>query len=278
MAINEVRAKNILQKSNIPEVQYVVNPYTGCVHGCVYCYARFMKRFTGHSEPWGTFLDAKVNAPTRLREQLARRRKPLQGIVFLSSVTDPYLPAESRYGLTRGVLEVLLEFQLPVSILTKSDLVLRDLDLLTQFEHCTVGLSLMTVDDEVARRFEPRAPSPTRRLRALEKLRQEGLFTYAFLSPYLPRLSDIDRLMGALDGLICQVGVEALNTGGANWAGVERVLRRSYPDLLDGYKDLAEEKAFWDALEERARHLADEQGVAFMGLFRHGSAAQFTPA
>jgi DNA repair photolyase len=278
MGINEVRAKSILQKSNIPEAEYVVNPYTGCVHGCVYCYARFMKRFTGHSEPWGTFLDAKVNAPARLREQLERRKKPLQGVVFLSSVTDPYLPAESRYGLTRGVLAVLLEFGAPISILTKSDLVLRDLDLLAQFERCTVGLSLMTVDDEVAGRFEPRAPSPTRRLRALERLRQEGLYTYAFLSPYLPRLSDIDRLMGALDGIICEVGVEALNTSGANWAGVERVLRRSFPHLLNGYKSLVEDEAFWDALGGRARHLADEQGVAFMGLFRHGSTARSSPA
>ena len=158
MAVNEIFARSILQKSGLPGVEYVINPYTGCTHGCVYCYARFMKRFTGHTELWGTFLDAKVNAPEVLRKQLERRREPLKESVFLPSVTDPYLPVEKRYCLTRGILEVLLEHQVPVSILTKSDMVLRDLDLLRQFECCSVGLSLMTLDDELARRFEPRAP------------------------------------------------------------------------------------------------------------------------
>ncbi|HOG47104.1 MAG TPA: radical SAM protein, partial [Anaerolineae bacterium] len=109
MAVREIQAKSMLQKSGLPGAQYVVNPYVGCVHGCVYCYARFMKRFTGHNEPWGRFLDARVNAPELLRRELARRRAPLEGAVFLSSVTDPYQPPEARYRLTRGVREALLD-------------------------------------------------------------------------------------------------------------------------------------------------------------------------
>ena len=100
-------------------------------------------------------------------------------------------------------------------------------------------------------------------------MRQNDLFTYAFLSPYLPRLSDIDRLMASLDGLICEVGVEALNTRGANWAGVERVLGQCYPHLLPGYRGWVEDDSYWDALEDRARDLAANRGIAFMGLFRH---------
>ncbi len=138
----------------------MINPYTGCVHGCVYCYARFMKRFTGHTEPWGTFLDAKVNAAELLRGQLARRREPFTESVFFSSVTDPYQPAEKQHRLTRSLLEVLLEHQVPIAILTKSDLVLRDVDLLARFASCKVGLSLMTLDDELAHRLEPARPPP----------------------------------------------------------------------------------------------------------------------
>jgi len=270
MAIKEVEAGSILQKSGLPGSDYVINPYTGCVHGCVYCYARFMKRFTGHTERWGTFLDAKVNAPALLRKQLERRRKPLKELVMLSSVTDPYVPAEEKYKLTRGILEVLLEHQVPIAILTKSDMVLRDIDLLRRFEHCAVGLSLMTLDDEMARRFEPRAPSPTRRIRALEELTENGVSTYVFISPYMPRLStDIEQLISALHGLTNEIGVEALNTRGADWASVEEVLTKHYPDLLPNYKQVVKDDDYWRVIEDQARLLAKQLRISFMGFYRH---------
>ena len=270
MAIREVEARSILQKSNIPGTSYVINPYTGCVHGCVYCYARFMKRFTGHSEAWGAFLDAKVNAPELLRRQLERRRTPLRETVLLSSVTDPYQPPESRCRLTRRILQVLLEHQVPVSILTKSDLVRRDIDLFRQFEWCTIGLSLMTVDEELAARFEPRAASPSRRLQALQDLHDNGIDTYAFFSPFLPYLSDIDALMAAVVGRVREVGVEALNPRGANWTGVEQAIQRFCPDLLPGYRDTVSDHGYWEVLEERTRVSVEQHGFDFMGFFRHG--------
>jgi DNA repair photolyase len=269
MAINEFQARRVLQKSGLPDIAYVINPYTGCVHGCVYCYARFMKRFTGHTEPWGSFLDAKVNAPDVLKRQLERRREPLKDLVFLSSVTDPYLSAEKKYRLTRGILEVLLEHQVPISLLTKSDLVLRDLDLLRQFENCSVGLSLMTIDDELAHQFEPRAPSPTHRLQALRKLKENGIETYAFISPYLPHLSDIEHLIKSLHGSIHEIGVEALNVRGGNWSGIEQILTQFYPKLLFGYKQLARDDSYWSVLEEHTRHLAAQFSIRFMGFYRH---------
>jgi DNA repair photolyase len=269
VGIKEILGKSILQKSGLPDADYVINPYTGCVHGCVYCYARFMKRFTGHNEPWGTFLDAKVNAPAVLKKQLDSRKKPLKEVVFLSSVTDPYLPAEAKYKLTRGLLEVLLEHQVPIAILTKSDMVLRDLDLLRQFEACAVGLSLMTLDNELARRFESRAPSPSRRVQALRELKEDDIDTYAFISPYLPGLSDIEQLMEALKGLINKVGVEALNMQASNWAGVEQILARFYPELLPGYKELGKDDSYWNTLEVQCRRLAAQLNISFMGFYRH---------
>ena len=269
MGITQIQAKSILQKSGIPGVSYVINPYTGCTHGCVYCYARFMKRFTGHAEKWGTFIDVKANAPELLRRQLQRRKTPFKEAVFLSSVTDPYLPVEAKYTLTRQLLAVLLEYQVPLSILTKSDLVLRDLDLLKRFRQCAVGLSLMTCDDAIAHRFEPYAPSPTRRLQALRTLKADGIDTYSFISPYLPRLSEIAPLMQALDGLVNEVGVEALNMRGANWWGVQEVLERFYPQLRPGYEELAKDQTYWDVLEQQAKAIAAQSNIAFMGFFRH---------
>lgn len=269
MAIQEIQARSILQKSGLPGAAYVINPYAGCVHGCVYCYARFMKRFSRHEQPWGAYLDAKVNAPARLAEELKRRKEPLSGEVFMSSVTDPYLPAEKRYRLTRGVLEVLLEHGAPVSLLTKSDLVLRDLDLLTRFSQARVGLSLMTVDDELAHRMEPNAPAPSRRIAALRALRAAGVYTYAFISPFLPGLSDLETLLVSLDGAVDEIGVEAINPRHGNWTGVAAVLAEHYPAVLPTCQRLSRDDGYWAGLEESARQGAAQRGLAFMGFFRH---------
>jgi len=269
LGIQSVQARGILQKSGLPGTDYVINPYTGCVHGCVYCYARFMKRFTNHPEPWGTFLDAKINAPDLLRGQLARRRKPLTEGVFLSSVTDPYQRPEEHYRLTRGILEVLLERQVPVSILTKSDLVLRDIDLLTRFENASVGLSLSTLDDDLARRLEPRASPPSSRLAALRELHAAGICTYAFFSPFLPGISDLDRMAEAVSGSVEEIGIEAINTRGGNWSGVEELLEATRPDLLAVCRKELEDEQYWKNLEDYSGSLARRMGLAYMGFFRH---------
>ena len=269
MGIQSIEVKGILQKSKIPGANFVINPYVGCVHGCVYCYARFMKRFTGHTEPWGTFLDVKAGAARILDKQLASRRKPLREEVFFCSVTDPYQPPERRYRQTRKILEVLLKHEVPVSILTKSDLVLRDIDLLRQFHGATVGLSFSTVDDRIARILEPRASPPSRRIRALRELRDAGIDTWAFLSPFLPGVSDLDEEIAALEGAVDAFGVEAINTRGGNWTGVEKTLAGIDPALPNRCKTLSRDPAFWKDLEHRARRLADEHGMTMTGFYRH---------
>ncbi len=183
LTVKKITARSILSRSGIPGIDYCVNPYVGCSHGCVYCYATFMKRFTGHSERWGTFLDVKVNAPDVLKRQLKRTAR---GSVMISSVTDPYQSAEQQYHLTRRCLEVLLEYQYPVDILTKSPLVLRDMDLLKQFKTIRVGITITTHDDSIRKVFEPQAPSIRTRTEALKVLCQNGISTYVFIGPILP--------------------------------------------------------------------------------------------
>jgi DNA repair photolyase len=143
-----------------------------------------MKRFTGHTEPWGTFVDIKVNAPEVLQRQLKRVSK---GYVMLSSVTDPYQPLEKKYGLTRRCLEILLRHQFPVGILTKSPLVLRDLDLIGQFNDIEVGMTITTDDGGIKKIFEPETPPVEARIQALKEIHDRGVSTYAFIGPLLPQ-------------------------------------------------------------------------------------------
>lgn len=228
-----------------------------------------MKRFTGHKEPWGTFLDAKINAPELLKKQLEKKKSSFKSKVFLSSVTDPYNPSEKRFALTRKLLEILLEHQVPVSVLTKSDLVTRDLDLYRQFDDCSVGLSMMSTSAETSHQFEPRAPVPEKRIQALKILKESGIYTYAFISPYLPEISDIKKLFKMLDGAVDEIGIEAFNPRGANWHGVKKVLLNSYPNLLSGFRKMVSDDFFWDNLEAQVSHFTAQTGINFMGLFRH---------
>jgi DNA repair photolyase len=183
LIIKEKIARSVLSSSGIPGVRYCLNPYVGCSHGCLYCYATFMKRFTGHAERWGTFVDKKVNAPSLLRKELGRAGK---GTVMVSSVTDPYQPLEKKEGLTRQCLLALLDYRFPVDILTKSPLVLRDVDLLGKFEELEVGITITTDDERMREVFEPGAPPINERLKALRALRRNGISTYVFIGPVLP--------------------------------------------------------------------------------------------
>ena len=217
MKVQELMAKTILVRSRISEAMYCLNPYVGCQHGCRYCYATFMRRYTGHRERWGEFVDVKVNSPELLAKEVRRAHR---WEVIVSSVTDPYQPLERRYGLTRRCLQILLEHQLPVSILTKSSLVLRDIDLLARFDQCQVGLTITTDKDEIKRVFEPHSSPIAERIRALQTLHDQGLRTYAFIGPILPQ--DPQRLAERLCGLVDFVYVDRMNYCG----GVAGLYRR----------------------------------------------------
>ncbi len=133
MKLREIQCKSALAKCGVPGGGLSINPYIGCGHGCVYCYARFMKRFTGHTEKWGNFVDVRVNIADVLKKDLkSPKYKGKQ--IHIDTVTDPYQPVERKYKLMRGILEILMNYDNPVSILTKSDLVLRDIDLLKKFK------------------------------------------------------------------------------------------------------------------------------------------------
>jgi DNA repair photolyase len=205
----EIHVRSILSRSKV--FDYVINPYVGCQHGCTYCYARFMKRFTGHKEPWGQFADVKINAPNLLQQEISR--KPT-GRVWVSGVCDPYQPLEIRYELTRKCLEILLKREWPLTIQTKSALVLRDVDLFKGHKEVEVGLSVTTGDEGVRQLFEPNAPSVKERIQALGELRLAGIRTFAMIAPMLPKA---EKLATDLSGTVDYVLIDRMNYHYGDW-------------------------------------------------------------
>lgn len=209
MNVKEIRSKTILSASKV--YNYVINPYVGCQHGCNYCYARFIKRFSGHQEPWGQFVDIKINAADLLQAEIKKKKSAR---VWISGLCDPYQPLEAQYKLTRKCLEILADNHWPVVIQTRSSLVLRDIDILKSAEDFEVGLTITTADDEIRKLFEPDAPPIKERLNTLDELHKAGIRTYAMIAPMLP---GAEALANELGGKVDYVIVDRMNYHYADW-------------------------------------------------------------
>ena len=236
MRIKEISAKSIVTPSRLPEADFVINPYVGCAHGCKYCYARFMKRFTGHSEKWGAFVDVKINAADLIPTMINKFKGKS---IVIGSVTDPYQPAEKKYELTRKILEKLIELQPDLDVLTKSDLIARDIDLLKQFKHLTVTISLSMIDEELRRQLEPGAFSASRRFEALKKLHRAGIRTVLFVSPIFPELTDWKTMIKRTRFFVDEYWFENLNLYPSIRKNIRNFLRKNRPDLIDKYKKIS---------------------------------------
>jgi DNA repair photolyase len=204
--ISLIESRSIFSKTGIPGFDYVINCYRGCSFGCFHCYASFMKKFTGHKEKLGDFIDIKFNAVELIKKEIKKVNK---GSVFLSSVTDPYVPVEARFKLTRGVLECLIDTDFEVTILTRSSLVTRDVDVFKRLKSVQVGLSIPTDREDIRKVFEPNATPISTRIKVLKKLKQEEIKTYGFIAPLLPLNSE--NLGELLDPVTDYVMLDGLN-------------------------------------------------------------------
>jgi DNA repair photolyase len=233
MVVKEIQARTILSASKIYD--YALNPYSGCQHACSYCYARYMKRFTGHREPWGEYVDVKANAPDLLAREVRRK---IPGQVWVSGVCDAYQPLERRYRLTRSCLDILVREQWPVRVQTRSSLVVRDIDILSGGQDVEVGFSIGTADDRVRVLFEPRAPTIASRLQALDELHRAGLPTFAMIAPLLP---GAERLPELLAGRVDHILVDRMNYRYGDWVYRKHGLQRERSDeyFLDAARALA---------------------------------------
>ncbi|MBN2581049.1 MAG: radical SAM protein [Pirellulales bacterium] len=233
--VRETVCKTILQRSGLGD--YALNCYTGCMHGCVYCYARYMQRFHPHTEPWGNFVDVKVNAVETLKRQL-RRAKP--GEVFLSSACDGWQPIEADWRLTRRCCELLLERGHRINVLTKSALILRDLKHFAG-QDVRIGVTLTTLDERLRKLWEPHAASVQDRLQVLTAAKQLDFETSVMFGPLLPGLSDSREEINALLQRAFQLKVDeiwfdAINPRPRVWPSVAALLRAKFPHLLPRYR------------------------------------------
>ena len=235
MRIAKIRAKNILSRSKIGSGGYAINPYVGCPHGCIYCYAEFMRGVTGHEEAWGEFLDAKDFDTASLVKFAASHGNER---VFMSSVTDCYNPYEARFGLTRKVLETLAGSDVNLQILTKSNLVTRDIDLLQTLPNVRAGVSLSVIDESLRRMLEPRASSVAARIAAIKKLRTAGVKTYIFVAPIFPQITPVFDIMSRYGDAADEIWFDRLNLYPNFRDKILAFIGRNFPALLPLYKQI----------------------------------------
>ena len=259
MIIREIQTKNPLTKSDLPVSDYSLNPYVGCEHGCKYCYACFMKRFTGHEEPWGEFLDVKYWKPLAHPERYAGKE------VFLGSVTDPYQPAEERYRRTRAVLEELRGSGVKLSIATKSDLVLRDLDLIQSFPEARVSWSINTLDEHFKDNMD-KAVSIGRRLAAMKAFHDAGVRTTCFISPIFPGIADVPAIIQRAKDDCNLIWLENLNLRGTFKPVILQYIREKRPELEPLYRDIYQRgsRGYWQALDEELHAYCEGLGLPYV--------------
>lgn len=257
--IRDVETKNIMTKSSLPVGGYSVNPYVGCTHGCRYCYASFMKRFTGHTEPWGTFLDVKhwpeIKNPRKYRGQR----------VVIGSVTDGYLPQEEQFRNTRKLLEQLRGSEAEILICTKSDLVVRDLDLLKQLGKVTVSWSINTLDEAFHLDMD-KAVSIERRLAAMKTVYEAGIRTVCFISPVFPGITDFTAIFHRVQDQCDLVWLENLNLRGGFKQDILDYIQEKHPDLVPLYRAIYQkgDRSYFQQLEKQAARLAAENDCPFV--------------
>ena len=239
-----VQAKSALSKTTLPGLDYSLNPYRGCGHGCLYCYAPAVLR---EKRGWGSFVDVKENLPQVLEKELGKKKE--KGLVGIGTVTDAYQPAESKYLITRNCLEKLLAADWPVCVQTKSALVTRDLDLLAKFSHAEVGVTIAMLDDSTRARFEPGASTIEARFSVLEKAKEIGLETWVFIGPVIPQVTE-----NGLDTLISRIAA----------AGAGRILfdrLRMHPGVRERMGVAAADKAYFDGMDARIAQLCRKNNL-----------------
>ncbi|MFO7298806.1 MAG: radical SAM protein [Actinomycetes bacterium] len=255
LTFHEVEARSILNRVNAPNLPFnwTINPYRGCSHACVYCFARPTHEYLGLGigEEFETEIVVKVNAVELTRAETAPGRWAGEPIA-MGTNTDPYQAAEGKYRLTRGILEVLVERSNPFSILTKSTLVLRDLGLIVEASRraeVTVSFSIGTLDEQVWRETEPGTPHPRRRVEAISRLKEAGIRTGVLIAPIIPGLSDRADQVAEVEKACRDAGADSIGKIRLHLRpGVKEHymgwLREAHPELVDRYEALYRNRAY----------------------------------
>lgn len=266
--VKEILAKSIIGTTKVPSADYVINPYTGCQFGCMYCFASFMGRFVGeNNKDWGNYVYVKTNAIELMQKDILRlMKKTPNPRIAISTVTDPYQGIETKYRLTSGILKTFAEnnYQGRVSILTKSPLILKDLEILKKIPTVEVGITITTSDDKLSRFLEVRAPSASTRLKTLKTLNEAGIKTYVFVGPFLPHLKLKPELIDDLFSKIKLAGtnkikLEFLNLPSYVKPQMKEAIKSESEEIQEVYKG-SQSKKYREELEPIIRKYIDKYG------------------
>lgn len=292
--LKEIKVKTVLNKKKKRDLwfldDYTFNPYSSCSFNCLYCYIRGSK----YSENLEKHLSVKINAIELLEKELARRaRKKEYGFIVLSSITDPYLPIEEKYQLTRQALEIILKYRFPVHIITKSNLIERDFELLKKIDKAAIlpedlttlnrgviiSFSFSTLEEDVAKVFESGAPSPLLRLQTVIKAKESGFFTGISLMPLIPYISDTTEQLINFFSTFKKIKVDyllpaTLTLFGENKSDskvlILKAIEKLYPDLMSKYLKFFEknnqmplyyQKAFYKKMKELSLEFEIPDGI-----------------
>lgn len=256
MKIIKTQAKEIFTKSKLPGCDFVINPYVGCGHNCTYCYARFIAKWRKFG-PWGTWVEAKENAP-----ELVKNRQ-IKGHVFMSSICDAYQPIEKDLEITRKILEN-MDKNIHLSILTKSDLVLRDIDLFKKFKNIEVGMTINDFSGGIKNLLEPHSPNFENRIKALKTLHKNDIKTYAFISPIIPGLVDVEKLIKKTKNFVGYYWFEMINLRGAG-KEFKEILAAKFPESFK----LAMDKEYMNEYMEGIEKLTQKYKIRVQGIEKH---------
>jgi radical SAM mobile pair protein B len=257
--IQEIKVKSVVTKSNLPVSDYSVNPYVGCLHGCKYCYASFMRRFTNHLEPWGTFVDIKY------WEEIKNPAKYEGKELFIGSVTDPYQPLEAKFKRTKTLLEELQGYDIKLSIATRSDLILRDLDLIKSFKNARVSWSINTLED-VFQKDMDKAVVIERRIECMRLFHEAGVRTACFISPIFPGITDVKAIIKRCQNYCNFIWLENLNLRGEYKKVILNYIKMKYPELYPLYDEIYLQKRsdYWIKLNEEIASFCEQEGLLYV--------------
>lgn len=264
MIIKNIEVNDYLTKSNLPASDYVINPYVGCTHGCKYCYASFMKRFTGHNEEWGEFIDIKHCDKKINLKKISKKN------VFLSSVTDCYNELEEKNLITRNILEQLVNSDCYLSISTKSKLILRDIDILKKIKNLTVSMSINTLDEKFRNDMD-NASSIKDRLETLKKLHENGIYTVLFMSPIFPYITEWKEIIEMSKEFIDEYWFENLNLRGNYKTYILNYIKENYSNIYPKYLEIYNNKdnSYWESLAKEINKYCDENNIKYINYFYH---------
>ncbi len=260
---DKTRVKDYLNKTKLKYLDYVINPYVGCPNKCLYCYAAYMSSFSKHSEEWGEFIDIK-HTNKKINTFKIKNKK-----VMISTVTDPYNSYEKKYKITRMIMEQLVKSEALITIVTKSKLVLRDIDLLKKMKKVEVAVSISLLDENLKKKIEPNSSSIKERLETLKVLKQNGIRTIVFISPIIPEITDFKRIIEATKDFTDEYWFDKLNLRSSFKTKMFRFIREEYPLYKTIYEDIYNKKnsKYFDEISDEVVKYCEKNKISYKNFY-----------